>query len=84
MSAPLDVLAVMDAEIARAGFDAFPSGRNLIRARAAVAELVEHVRDLSLGMPLSYADNARVIGNSNALVLERLRAALARIKGGAA
>lgn len=44
MRAPVDVLAVLDAEIERAGFYAFPSGRNLIRARAAVAELVEAAR----------------------------------------
>lgn len=41
MNKQVDVMAVMDAEIERAGFDAFQSGRNLIRVRAAVADLVE-------------------------------------------
>lgn len=47
MSAPVDVLAVIDKEIARAGGVYFEDGRNLIDARAAVAELIERERKAS-------------------------------------
>lgn len=56
MSAPVDVLAVLDAEIERAGGDAFPSGRNLTRARAAVAELLEAVRTAKRSARLVHDD----------------------------
>ncbi len=44
MSAPVDVLAVMQREVDRAGGNYYQDGRELIEARAAVAELIDHVR----------------------------------------
>lgn len=58
--APVDVLAVIDREIARAGGHYYADGRDLIAARAAVAELIEalreaHYRGLMIGADCTWA-----------------------------
>ncbi len=46
MSKSIDVLAVMDREVERAGGESYSDGRDLIEARAAVAELIEALTGL--------------------------------------
>lgn len=77
MNAPkVDVLALLDAYIAHG----IPQERpDLQRARAAVAELIEAVRD---GMDMPKKEGSDQIGRFyNAKNAARLRAALARIGG---
>lgn len=54
---------------------------NLLEARAALAELVQAAQAFCGAMPAAYADNAAVVGNWNALQIENMRNALARVKG---
>lgn len=88
MTAPVDVLAVMDREIGRwDGLDSYAEGKDLIAARAAVAELLEaldNVRD-RLGVVIE-CDNEDHGGASpdDVSAYDRAAAALARCKGGAA
>lgn len=91
MSAPkVDVLAVMDAEIERAGGEAFPVGRTLIAARAVVAELIEADREYDAARHnewvISQSDDYAFTNGKTQLAAERTRlaterrsAALARI-----
>lgn len=83
MSGRVDVLAAMDGWCR---LIAHTSGNpnapdDLREARAAVADLVEAAGAFTRGMPLAYADNAAVVGNSNARLIEDMRAALARCGG---
>lgn len=81
MSAPIDVLAVME----RASIDELPlmSAVDMKEARSAVAELIEKVDEL-----LSTHGEYRCYGGAGEAIEERMRAelvlALARVKGGAA
>ncbi|MHC2115364.1 hypothetical protein ACYPJF_07655 [Stenotrophomonas geniculata] len=81
MSAPIDVLAVME----RASIDELPlmSAVDMKEARSAVAELIEKVDEL-----LSTHGEYRGYGGAGEAIEERMRAelvlALARVKGGAA
>lgn len=74
----VDVLAVMDAEIQRAGGEAYQAGRDLIEARAAVDELIEAAQDVSR-VQINRASPANDMGKAKQL---RLRAALSRARGG--
>ena len=47
--AKVDVLAALDAEIERAGGEAYPVGRKLIATRTAVAELIDAAREYREG-----------------------------------
>ncbi|UXA53389.1 hypothetical protein M0D45_00850 [Xanthomonas prunicola] len=74
MRAPVDVLVVMDREVSRAGGAFYSDGRDLVEARAAVAELIEA------------ADQAHAFlcEKAPATATEfRLRTALARVGGAA-
>ncbi|MBH1672062.1 hypothetical protein I5U90_03260 [Stenotrophomonas maltophilia] len=81
MSAPVDVLAVMD----RAAIDELPlmSAVDMKEARSAVAELMAKVDEL-----LSTHGEYRGYGGAGEAIEEHMRAdlvlALARVKGGAA
>ena len=82
MSAPVDVLAVMDQDtryLERQGFE--NATLHMREARAAAAELLAAAEHFARGMPLSLADNTAVIGGVNAQALERLRAAVKSAKG---
>ncbi|WP_440984943.1 hypothetical protein ACQHIH_16155 [Xanthomonas sontii] len=72
MTAPgaVDVMEVMDREVARAGGESYLDGRDLIEARAAVAELIEAAHATLTHDPVFDTHHE-----------ERLRAALARIGG---
>ena len=45
MAERIDLLAILRAEIERAGGDAYPVGRALIAARDAVEDLIDFLRD---------------------------------------
>lgn len=82
MSTSVDVFAVLDREVTRAGGESYPDGRDLIAARAAVAELIEAVEearrsesfDSDIESWVQYS--LRFRANK-----DRLWAALARVKG---
>lgn len=82
MSAPVDVLKAMRVAEAYC-YDAGASNaaQNMKAARAAVAELIEAARTFCSGMPLQYAENAKVVGNCNAREIENMREALAKCGG---
>lgn len=80
MRAPIDVLEVLDAEISNEHVPGFVAAR-LQQAREEIAELIEAASD---GLPVAgYSEH----GNAMVFTMERvsrLRAALVRVKGGAA
>ncbi|MNM06960.1 hypothetical protein D3C81_169910 [compost metagenome] len=65
----VDVLAVMDREVARAGGESYSDGRDLIEARAAFAELIE------AGEEFAACDSLDA--------QKRFKAALSRVRGAA-
>ena len=86
MSTSVDVLAVMDREVARAGGESYPYGRDLIAARAAVAELIDAVDKHLFAirqMDEAMNDGINVQGavSDVSATEEMLRAALSREKG---
>lgn len=70
MSAPVDVLARIEAAWGKESPE-----------YSAVAELIEAARTFCSGMPLQYAENAKVVGNCNAREIENMREALAKCGG---
>ncbi|WP_337054028.1 hypothetical protein [Pseudoxanthomonas sp. USHLN014] len=70
MTAPVAVLALIDREIARAGGHYYSDGRDLIAARAAMAELIK------IGREVEQADSD---GTTTDELMDRFRAALARV-----
>lgn len=75
MATAIDVLAVLDAEIRRAGGEAYQAGRDLIDARAAVAELIEALSKIAHLNGNDYFDGGVMATRRIA------RAALARVGG---
>lgn len=71
MGSKIDVLAVIDREVRRAGGEGYPDGCDLLEVRAAVAELIDEGWNM--------VASARHTGNS--IDPEQLAAALARVKG---
>lgn len=88
MSRSVDVLVTLDLEVARAGGESYPAGRYLIKARDAVADLIEAGERLTAAF--------RALGESRDISTQVMRhrecesamvsfdAALVRVKGGAA
>lgn len=83
MADKVDALAILDDVIADMGDLPGTQGHELAKARSAVAELVKAARNFCSGMPIQYADNAKVVGNCNAREVENMRAALANVRGAA-
>ena len=83
MSAPVDVLAVMDDLIADMGGETpGTTGHQVAQARAAVAELVEDVAPLLASLQSRItSDNAMT---PQAVMVRRAADSLARVKGAAA
>ncbi|MDZ5813886.1 hypothetical protein U4I65_02395 [Stenotrophomonas maltophilia] len=68
----VDVLAVIDREISRAGGVYYSDGRDLMEARAAVAELVEAVEEIGCGRSFRIAAAvARVKGSAGSAFVSR-------------
>ncbi|HEL7630556.1 TPA: hypothetical protein UL921_002387 [Stenotrophomonas maltophilia] len=74
MSTSVDVLAVLDREVTRAGGESYPDGRDLIAARTAIADLIEEVEKISKSSPDEYGcyftnrSNIRIAKKALALV----------------
>lgn len=78
MGSKIDVLAVIDREVRRAGGEGYPDGCDLLEARAAVAELIDVYEEL-LNELREISDEAGQEPYNN----PRANAALARVKGSA-
>lgn len=89
MGNKIDVLAVIDREVRRAGGEGYPDGCDLLEARAAVAELIEAASLLVAQIALNgdMEDGCFYYNGRSASELQTplhdARAALARAKGGA-
>lgn len=82
MSAPVDVLAVLDSLIEYHDTSDSLKGRNCIAARAAMAELIEQMRDV---MALWDSNEWSIDGKAAAIQCrpDKWRAALERVGGAA-
>ncbi len=81
MSAQPNALAVLDDLIADMGDTPGTTGHQVAQVRAIFADLIQATRRFCSGMPLQYAENAKVVGNCNAREIENMREALAQCGG---
>lgn len=84
MSGAVDVSGILERSGANPNAVEGTQAWALAQVDAAVAELIEPISNLCSGLPHQHADLVAVLGASNAYEVMRTRAALARVKGGAA